>query len=147
MDDLRDAGSAAREMLAYASQYVSAKLGGVAYSIKRLVLLLVLLAVVALIGITALVTATALLVVGLAMALAAPMPDGWGWLGYVLVGLVGAIGAPLIVWIGIKMIASSGAASARKAYEERLARQRASFGTDAEVRARQAQVTKEANDA
>ncbi len=134
--DLSDAANSLSEILAYAGQYLSAKISGVTYSIKKLVLLAVLGLVVAVIGVTVLVTMCVLLVIGLAEALAAPMPDNFEWLGYVVVGLVGAVGGPLVVWVAIKLIARSGKKSAADAYVERLRRQRESLGTDAALRSR-----------
>ncbi len=132
---LAAAATHARELLAYLGQYVSAKVGSTTLTLKRLALLAVLLVVLALIGLTVLITMCVMLVIGLAGAISALMPSGFAWVGPLAIGLIGALGVPLIVWFVIRSISSAGKHTARHAYGERLRRQRESFAVDAADRA------------
>ncbi|MEM1013807.1 MAG: hypothetical protein AAGI46_16500 [Planctomycetota bacterium] len=123
------------EAATYAVQYAQATVSGVAYSLRKLVLLAALGVVVLLIGATLIVTASALFVVAIGDAIGAILPEGIAWLGPLVVGLVGVVGTPIIVWMILRLLASSGRKTAAKHYAERLEKQRRAFSTDVELRA------------
>ena len=128
--ELRAALASLSAVPLFAKQYAAARLAGATYGLRKIALLLVLLAVVAVIGLAALVTATVLLLVGLAAMLAAPLADEWQWVGPLVVGLVGVVLSLLVPYLVIRRIAAAGRESARRAYDEQLARQQAAVGTD-----------------
>ena len=126
------------ELLTYALQYVSATLGGVAFTVKKVVYLAVLGLLAAIVGLTVLVTGSVLAVVGLAEALAAAMPGGWKWVGPLVIGLLIVGGTLIGTYIVIRSLAVSGKSAAAASYRDALLRQRRRFGTDALARAKEA---------
>ncbi len=97
--------------------------------------MLVLAAVVGLAGISILVTAAVMLVIGIAGAIAAVLPEALAFLGPLVVGLLGVVGSALVALFIVKRAASAGRSAAAELYREALLRQRQQFGTDAMTRA------------
>ena len=135
LDELKAAAGNLAEVAAYAQQFVAGKVGGVLYSVRKLVLLAVLGLIAGVSGIAVLVTCAVLLVIGLAEMLAAPLPEAWEWLGYVVVGGGGVLVSLLAAYLIVRRAAAAGRTAAAQAYRESLQRQRDLFGVDAMERA------------
>lgn len=133
--DLHAALTSLAEAGTYLRQFIAAKFSGVLYGVKKLALLAVLGSVAGLAGATFVVTSMVILVIGLGLALAAAMPDGFEWVGFVVIGLLGLLISIGGLWLVLRMLAKAGRRSAVEQYKRDLAMQRLQFGHDAFSRA------------
>ncbi len=137
MRELKAAAGNLGEVAAYAQQFVEAKVSGVAYMIRKVVMMAVLGVVAGLAGVSIVVTAAALLVIGLGQAIATIMPAGFAWAGNVIVGLLGVIISAGGAWLIVRRAAAAGREAAAQHYRERLQEQRKNLGIDAMTRVAQ----------
>lgn len=125
---LAEAGTHARE-------WVSARIDGIVFGAKKLAFLAVLGIVGGLVGVTFVITSTVLLLQGIAAAIAAALPDSFGWVGPFAVGLLGVLLSVGGLWLVLKLLARAGRRTAIKGYRRKLLAQHRRFGTDAYSRA------------
>lgn len=134
-DELRAAAGNLTEVAAYAQQFVNAKISGVLYTLRKVILLAVLGIVTGLAGVSIVVTSAAMLVLGLGNGIGSFLPERWQWLGSVIVGFAGLAVSTVGAWLVVRRAAAAGREAAAQNYRESLLRQRQSFGTDALTRA------------
>ena len=133
-DPLRDLKAAAGnigEVGTYARQFISAKVSGILYGLRKLALLSMLGAVVGIAGISFLVTCAVLLVLGIADGVEALLPPRLDWLGKLLVGFGGVLLSMIAVYIVLRRAAAIGKRMAVEQYRTALREQRKQFGRDA----------------
>ena len=119
------------EAAAYGKQFISAKVARMSYGFRKLAMLSMIGAVVGVAGVSFLVTCAVLLALGLSDGLAALLPDGYAWLGKLIVGFGGVAIATLIVYIVLRRAAAAGKKLALEQYRTTLRDQRKKFGHDA----------------
>jgi hypothetical protein len=125
------------EVVTYAQQLVQGKANAVLYQVRKVVLMAMLGVIAGLSAVAALMTCAVLLIIGLAGAVGALLPDGWQWAGQVLVGGGGTLLSLVAAWLVIRRAAAAGRTAASKHYRLALIRQRQQYGTDAMERAEQ----------
>lgn len=119
----------------YGREWVSAKVDGVLFGVRKLALLAVLGAVAGLVGVTFVIMSTVLLLLGISSAISAALPAGFAWVGPLVVGLIGVVLSVGGLWLVLKMVARAGRRSAIEGYRRKLLAQHRKFGTDAYSRA------------
>jgi hypothetical protein len=119
------------EAAAYGKQFISAKFARMSYGFRKLAMLSMIGAVVGVAGVSFLVTCAVLLALGISDGVAMLLPDGYGWLGKLIVGFGGVAAATLIVYIVLRRAAAAGKKLALEQYRTALRDQRKKFGHDA----------------
>lgn len=134
-DALGQALAALAEAGTYAREWMSAKIDGVLFGVKKLAFLAVLGVVTGLVGMTFVITSTVLLLRGIAAAIAVALPESFEWVGPFVVGLIGVLVSVGGLWLVLKMLAKAGRRTAIKGYRRKLLAQHRKFGRDAYSRA------------
>lgn len=123
----------ARELPAYAAQYLAAQADRFKLSVRKVVVAIVLGLLALLIGATVVIVSAGLLLIGLSEAIAV-MLGGRAWAGDLIVGggvlLIVGVGS----WLGVRSFFNSSRKRTVKRYEDRLKEQRLSHGHDARER-------------
>ena len=135
LKELSAVGTNVAEIVAYAQQFVAAKIAGGVYAVRKLAILAVLGLVGGIAGASIVVTASAMLVFGLAEIIAAFLPEQFKWAGKVIVGLL-VLGATFAgLWLLLRFSVKAGKDTALQQYRLSLKKQRLSYGHDAFGRA------------
>ena len=135
LKELSALGGNLSEVVAYAQQFVAAKIAGGLYAARKLAILAVLGLVGGIAGASIVVTASAMLVFGLAEVIAAFLPEHFKWAGKVIVGLL-VLGVTFAaLWLLLRYSVKAGKDTALRQYRLALKKQRLDYGHDAFGRA------------